>query len=473
MPNVSQGQFEDFDAIASPGISAALKGRWYFDTDNRFKFSENAGAFRFLTGQVAAVLASGQALFASSAGLATQDSDFVWDNTAKRLGLGVSAPLARAHLVQAVGSSGTPLPGLRVDGGAHTTLTASETIDVDFRLNRTVQFTTGGAIASQRAVVLRPPTYSATAATQTITEAATFAILGEPVAGTNVAITGGFAVTIDGRTDFFADKPTGSAASYVGFAHGVELGGGTQSAQMVGITSSFRTLAASIVSGGTTLCSGVSAVALHGSTGTATNLAGIAGFFAMTGAAIALGTVTDGSGVYGQVLYDSDGGLPTSGTVTGAQCFLADSPANTSALRTISTLRGLRVKNQGATGITTAIGVDVEAQSGATNNFGIRTASVLQITGGGIDHDAGNLGFFGAAQAAQQVSAVNLTNNVTAGGTSDTIDDFAVSVAIDTVNAASQPDVNARLASIRNDIHQLARKLKQVNDGLRAYGLLT
>ena len=85
----------------------------------------------------------------------------------------------------------------------------------------------------------------------------------------------------------------------------------------------------------------------------------------------------------------------------------------------------------------------------------------------------GNVGFYSAAVAAQQASAANVTNNVTVGGTTDQVDDFAVTVAIDVVNSASQPDVNARLTSIRNDVYQLARKMKQVNDGLRVYGLLS
>lgn len=70
--------------------------------------------------------------------------------------------------------------------------------------------------------------------------------------------------------------------------------------------------------------------------------------------------------------------------------------------------------------------------------------------------------FFGVAVAAQQVSAANLTNSVTAGGTTDTIANYT-----DLTTYANDS------AAIRNDIYQLARKLKQVNDALRLYGLLT
>lgn len=72
------------------------------------------------------------------------------------------------------------------------------------------------------------------------------------------------------------------------------------------------------------------------------------------------------------------------------------------------------------------------------------------------------ISFFGVSAAAQQASGANLTNNVTSGGTSDIIADFT-----DLTTYSNDA------ATIRNDIYQLARKLKQVNDALRLYGLLT
>lgn len=76
---------------------------------------------------------------------------------------------------------------------------------------------------------------------------------------------------------------------------------------------------------------------------------------------------------------------------------------------------------------------------------------------------AGGPGFFGATAATtQQTSGANLTNNVTVGGTNDTIADFT-SLTVYATDASA----------IRNNIYQLARKLKQVNDAMRLYGLLT
>lgn len=81
-----------------------------------------------------------------------------------------------------------------------------------------------------------------------------------------------------------------------------------------------------------------------------------------------------------------------------------------------------------------------------------------------VETDGSNalIGFLGTAAVAQQTSGANLTNNVTSGGTNDTIADFT-----DLVIYANDA------ATIRNDIYQLARKLKQVNDALRLFGLLT
>lgn len=70
------------------------------------------------------------------------------------------------------------------------------------------------------------------------------------------------------------------------------------------------------------------------------------------------------------------------------------------------------------------------------------------------------LGFFNQSPAIQPVNGVNLTNNVTAGGTTDVIANFT-----DLSTYANDA------AAIRNDIYQLAKKLKVVNDSLRTLGL--
>jgi hypothetical protein len=84
----------------------------------------------------------------------------------------------------------------------------------------------------------------------------------------------------------------------------------------------------------------------------------------------------------------------------------------------------------------------------------------LVLTPAGAQWTTGtNHGFFGAAPAAKQTSGANLTNNVTAGGVNDTIANITTGGTVGT--------------DIRDALYQLARKLKQINDGLRAYGLFT
>lgn len=72
------------------------------------------------------------------------------------------------------------------------------------------------------------------------------------------------------------------------------------------------------------------------------------------------------------------------------------------------------------------------------------------------------ISFFNASLASKQTSGANLTNNMTSGGTTDQIDTWTNLTTYATDAAA-----------IRNAVYQLARKLKQVNDALRTYGLLT
>ncbi|MEY4745368.1 MAG: hypothetical protein RL272_1313, partial [Candidatus Parcubacteria bacterium] len=98
-----------------------------------------------------------------------------------------TTPDAMFDIDQPAASAGSPKL-VSWTGGAHTGLAAStEAIDVDFALNRTVQFATG-ALTMQRAVVVRPPTY-AFAGASTLSVAATMNVEGLPAAGTNASIT--------------------------------------------------------------------------------------------------------------------------------------------------------------------------------------------------------------------------------------------------------------------------------------------
>lgn len=124
---------------------------------------------------------------------------------------------------QTVQTSGTPTH-IKFTGAAHTTLAAiTEAIDIDFALNRTVQFATGG-FAAQRAVVFRAPTYAAVGASA-ITAIASVAITGPAVAGTNVTTSDALALWIQsGRSRIDGTLGIG-ATSGVGTVLGVVQAG--------------------------------------------------------------------------------------------------------------------------------------------------------------------------------------------------------------------------------------------------------
>lgn len=115
-------------------------------------------------------------------------------------------------------------------------------------------------------------------------------------------------------------------------------------------------------------------------------------------------------------------------------------------------------------GFATCDGAQINVSTGTlTRGFYINPGTVTATTNTATRiGSAGGFGFYGSAPVAKQTSGANLTNSVTSGGTDDTIADFSDL----TVYANSA-------AAIRNNQYQLARKLKQVNDALRLYGLLT
>ena len=92
----------------------------------------------------------------------------------------------------------------------------------------------------------------------------------------------------------------------------------------------------------------------------------------------------------------------------------------------------------------------------ASDSGGAREALRLEASGA-----AAMLSFFGAAASLQSPGS-DLNNNVTAGGTTDQIDNFT-----------SLTTYSTDAATIRNDIYQLARKIKLINDALRGYGLMS
>ena len=72
------------------------------------------------------------------------------------------------------------------------------------------------------------------------------------------------------------------------------------------------------------------------------------------------------------------------------------------------------------------------------------------------------LGFFNATPVIQQTMGADLTNNVSVGGSSNVIANFT-----------DLSTYSNDAAAIRNNIYQLARSLKIIQDSLRDFGLLS
>lgn len=105
---------------------------------------------------------------------------------------------------QIVNTSGNP-QFMLFTGAAHTTMTAGASLnEFQYNLARSIQWSSNTTVANYRGVYLQAPTGLAFAsATGTVTKAATLAISGPPVAGTNGVITGAWSLDVEsGNTRF-------------------------------------------------------------------------------------------------------------------------------------------------------------------------------------------------------------------------------------------------------------------------------
>lgn len=167
-------------------------------------------------------------------------------------------------------------------------------------------------------------------------------------------------------------------------------------------------------------------------------------------------------------------------TLSSAATLSISGPANADTNATITNSHALYIESASLSpNVTSSWGLSVNASTGAANNYaaqfmggnvGIGIASpahLLDVNGnvhitGSLDQDGSTIGFFGTTPATQVVMGANLTNNVTSGGVNNTIANYT-----DLTVYANDA------AAIRNNIYQLARSLKIIQDGLRTYGLLS
>lgn len=156
---------------------------------------------------------------------------------------------------------------------------------------------------------------------------------------------------------------------------------------------------------------------------------------------------------------------PTSGTaiVSVNGVVLIDDAAGVLALKNGATAQMLRVYESVAGAmyatITHASGyAQYDTVGGTGAIFGSTTGKEYYLG----NHAACKLSFYGATPQLKQASGENLTNNITSGGVDGTLTTWS-----------NLSTYSTDAAAIRNAVYQLGRKLKQVNDALRLYGLLT
>lgn len=193
--------------------------------------------------------------------------------------------------------------------GAYSAQSAvSELIDfdLDFATNG-LQYTTGASLATQRTMLIRSRTYSATAATQVISHASTFDILGSPTVGSNAAITNSSALRVQtanvgASTNSYAlyvDAMSGATNNYAAaFASGnVGIGDATpdyvlELNRSTGIANAFSMSADDVAHGLTALHNGTFQQQLE--TGTFFQVGVLNGGGAGTGGALLTGASDDG-----------------------------------------------------------------------------------------------------------------------------------------------------------------------------------
>lgn len=187
-------------------VSQANTGRLGYRTSTQqFYVSMNGAAYvPLLVGPAAGGFTQGSVPFGSATGTLAQDNaKFFWDDTNRRLGIGVT-PTATLHIVQPAINAATPNAFVLV-GGAHTAITANtEDIGADFDFSASKRWASG-AIVTQREVVFRAPTYTF-AGSSTISTAATLAITGQPIAGAFTSIVTPLAIWVQNGQSLLAQN---------------------------------------------------------------------------------------------------------------------------------------------------------------------------------------------------------------------------------------------------------------------------
>lgn len=198
-----------------PRLTTAQKDLVATPATGLLVFDTTLGLFSYYTGAAWASLDTGTNdytqggnAFATTGTLGLTDANTlnIITNNITRIGITSGGNISTT---QSVATTGSPT-ALLVTPGAHTTLTAAEVVDVNYALNRTVQFTGLTGFATQRAFLIQPPTYAFTLDSGTITTAATLAISGAPASGTNSVLTNTYGILIQAGAVAPGNIPTRS-----------------------------------------------------------------------------------------------------------------------------------------------------------------------------------------------------------------------------------------------------------------------
>ena len=272
------------------------------------------------------------------------------------------------HTFTKTAGTGGQASTITVNGPAHTALTAStEYRDINFVLNRTVEWATG-ALTTQRFMYVQAPTIAFVGAS-TVTRTSTVAISGPPIQGTNATLTETIGLHIQtagagAATTAVAlrvDAPTGATNNYAAAFTGGNVGIGTSAPGAL----------LDLGLAGTTL--GLIRLAGNTSGNVSVRVAAAAGTWTMT--------LPTTAGTSGQFLQTDGAGVTTWATAAGGVTGLAN-PTATIGLAVVNGAATTAMRSDGAPPLSQAIlptwtGAHVWAQTVASGTV----ASTLTVTG--------------------------------------------------------------------------------------------
>jgi len=300
------------------------------------------------------------------------------------IGVATGNNLARLYVLQPALISANGLPAFQVDGGAHTSLTAStEVLFANFNSSATVQYAAGAQTILRNALV-QAPTIRFTGAS-VITDNATFTISGAPKAGTNTTQTNAHglliqagAVTSAGAAfGLTSNAPTGGTLNYSAqFLGGI---GVTFSQVAQSTTHTFISFTQSAHNGGTPLLASFIGAA-HTTLAAGTSYAAVQFNLAQT---VQFASNTTVSTAFGLDIRPTQYAFVTAGgTITSAASINVLGAPVTSTNAIITDSHGILIQSASVGSGTNSYGITANAMTGATNNYSANLLGAVKISSG-------------------------------------------------------------------------------------------